>query len=68
MTGGPVVNHTKELDPRKQPTKKKLAGICTEYQAKTKLLIGVRIAGFVKAILRHFPQFTDEFEEIALPT
>jgi len=52
MTGGPVVNHTKELDPRKQRTKKKL-------------LIGVRIAGCVEAILRHLPQFTDGFEEIA---
>ena len=67
LSGGPVVNHTKDIDPRTQPTKKKLAGICTEYHEKTHLLIGVRIAGLVKAILRQFPDLESEFEKFELP-
>jgi len=68
LSGGPIINYTKEVDPRTSPTTRKLAGICTEYHAKTHLLIGVRIAGFVRAILHRHPELTEEFEKIELLT
>jgi hypothetical protein len=68
LSGGPIINYTKEVDPRTNPTSRKLAGICTEYHAKTHLLIGVRIAGFVRAILHRYPELTEEFEKIELLT
>ena len=68
LSGGAVINYTKELDPRKEPTERKLAGICTEYHPRTNLLIGVRIAGFIKAITSAFPELAGEFEEIVMLT
>jgi hypothetical protein len=68
LSGGPIVNYTKEVDPRTNPTTTKLAGICTEFHEKTRVLIGVRIAGFVQAILHRHPELTDEFERIELLT
>ncbi len=68
ISGGPIINYTKEVDPRSQPTKRKLAGICTEFHRDTKLLVGVRIAGFIAAIIHRFPDLASEFEEIVLLT
>jgi hypothetical protein len=66
MSGGPIINYTKEVDPRTMPTKRKLAGICTEYHSKNHWLIGVRIAGFVQAIINRYPELVAEFEKIEL--
>jgi len=68
LSGGPVINYTKEVDPRTKPTKRKLAGICTEYHSKTHLLVAVRIAGFVRAIIHRYPDLEGEFEKIELLT
>jgi len=68
MSGGPIINYTKEVDPRTTLTKRKLAGICTEYHSKMHLLIGVRIAGFVQAIINRYPELAGEFEKIELLT
>jgi hypothetical protein len=68
VSGGPILNYTKEVDPRTTETKKRLAGICIEYRAKGHLLVGVRIAGFVRAILNRFPELEPEFEKIELLT
>jgi hypothetical protein len=64
LSGGPIINYPKDVDPRKQQTRKKLAGICTEYHSKTNLLIGVRIVGFVQSIIHAFPDLEPEFEKI----
>jgi hypothetical protein len=68
ISGGPVLRYANGRNPRRERCDTKLAGVCIEYHSTKKLLVGIRLAGFVTAIIQAFPDLAHEFEPIEFLT
>ena len=68
ISGGPVLRYTKGKNPHREKCDTKLAGVAVEYHSTRKILVGVRLAGLVTAIIHAFPDLAAEFPRIELLT